>query len=586
MPIFQFAVFYNTPLEFTTCGAWTVNGPVHANGDIYVGSTQPLVFDGLVTMTGSVIVTNQNGLATTNYTDTGDFRAGKMIVPSPLTLPIGTNNTPDVLREIINQPPAGEDPASPMAQERFYNKAKVVLLVSNSTVTATLKNSPWDPVPVSVTATYYPTNSNPTNYLQVSASFPFLALTNTFTDQREIKVVKATDIDLALLTRWLLTNELVNSKFPNAAGVYDVLNVPNLLYAADNRTNTSSQFTALRLKNAAGIPTNLVSIAGTAQRSGFTVATPNPLYIWGHYNCPNAAHLCTTNTTQTCPAALLSDAFTILSPSWNDAWSAGPYTRRAAAETTINAAIVSGIVCSTGSGPNQFSGGAQNLPRLLEDWYSHSVALTLNTSIVNLFNSIAATNRYVNPGTYYGPPTRHFHFDLNFLDATRLPPGTPLVGSTTPFITTPPQTQAVVGGQDAVFGVLAIGVLPMSYQWQFNGGNIPNATNSTLTITNAGPGDQGSYQVVLTNLAGMVTSPPAALSIYDTAAASLAFPTFSTGGCFRLSLAGVPGFNYIIETSTNLRNWAPLSTNTSPFTSVDGDATHFLARYYRAVCSP
>ena len=49
------------------------------------------------------------------------------------------------------------------------------------------------------------------------------------------------------------------------------------------------------------IPTNMVNIAGINQPSGFTVATPNPLYVWGNYNCPNAAYLNTTNTTTCLP---------------------------------------------------------------------------------------------------------------------------------------------------------------------------------------------------------------------------------------------------------------------------------------------
>ena len=59
-----------------------------------------------------------------------------------------------------------------------------------------------------------------------------------------------------------------------------------------------------------------------------------------------------------------------------------------------------------------------------------------------------------------------------------------------------------------------------------------------------------------------------------------------TGNKFQFTITGVPGFNYAIEASTNLVDWAPLSTNTSPFTFVDGDATNFPGRYYRSVYLP
>jgi hypothetical protein len=48
----------------------------------------------------------------------------------------------------------------------------------------------------------------------------------------------------------------------------------------------------------------------------------------------------------------------------------------------------------------------------------------------------------------------------------------------------------------------------------------------------------------------------------------------------------LPGLNYAIEASTNLVDWMPIATNTSPFTFVDGDATNFPARYYRSVYLP
>jgi len=159
---------------------------------------------------------------------------------------------------------------------------------------------------------------------------------------------------------------------------------------------------------------------------GFSLATPDPLYVWGNYNCQNASYLGTTNTSATVPCALMSDALTILSSSWSDSASTASYTTRPAANTTINAALVTGVVPSTGTTTTTFSGGVHNLPRLLEDWNSPSVkTLTLNTSIINLFNSTIATGKFVFPGTYYDPPTRQFSYDLNYSNPNKVPPGIP-----------------------------------------------------------------------------------------------------------------------------------------------------------------
>ena len=82
---------------------------------------------------------------------------------------------------------------------------------------------------------------------------------------------------MGILKTWLVTNTTVKNKFPNTAGVYDIAKVPNIMYAADNRTYSGGWLTAVRLKNAQIIPTNLVNIAGVNQPSGFTVATPTTI---------------------------------------------------------------------------------------------------------------------------------------------------------------------------------------------------------------------------------------------------------------------------------------------------------------------
>src|SRR5207245_11230834 len=126
---------------------------------------------------------------------------------------------------------------------------------------------------------------------------------------------------------------------------------------------------------------------------------------------------------ETFPASLVSDALTILSPNWQDSNSSGSVGIRGAENTTVNAAILTGIVYSTDATSNHFSGGVMNVPRLLEDWTG--TTLTLNTSIVNLFDSARATNWFRNPGIYYYAPTRAFSFDRNFTNWTKLPPATP-----------------------------------------------------------------------------------------------------------------------------------------------------------------
>jgi uncharacterized repeat protein (TIGR01451 family) len=81
-------------------------------------------------------------------------------------------------------------------------------------------------------------------------------------------------------------------------------------------------------------------------------------------------------------------------------------------------------------------------------------------------------------------------------------------------VTLQPPSLAVVENTGANFSVVGGGDCPDSaFQWQFNGMNLPNATNATLLLTNVSAGDDGEYRVVLHNGAGTFTSSPAPLTV-------------------------------------------------------------------------
>ena len=83
-----------------------------------------------------------------------------------------------------------------------------------------------------------------------------------------------------------------------------------------------------------------------------------------------------------------------------------------------------------------------------------------------------------------------------------------------PSITNQPSPVTVTAGQTAAFTVGAAGSAPLSYRWRFNAtNNLANATNASLTITNAQSTNAGGYTVVVTNWFGSITSAVATLSI-------------------------------------------------------------------------
>lgn len=82
-----------------------------------------------------------------------------------------------------------------------------------------------------------------------------------------------------------------------------------------------------------------------------------------------------------------------------------------------------------------------------------------------------------------------------------------------PQITEHPQSQTVGEGSTASLSVLATGTAPLRYQWRFNGANISGANNSSLSFASVAMSHAGSYDVIITNLAGSVTSLVAVLTV-------------------------------------------------------------------------
>jgi len=105
-----------------------------------------------------------------------------------------------------------------------------------------------------------------------------------------------------------------------------------------------------------------------------------------------------------------------------------------------------------------------------------------------------------------------------------------------PVITDPPQSQTVPDGMDATFSVTATGVEPLSYQWQFDGADLPGETAPTLTVLNATVGNAGSCRVKVTDANGLFSLSPAANLIVAPANATLVYDAST------LTAAGAEGY--------------------------------------------
>ena len=82
-----------------------------------------------------------------------------------------------------------------------------------------------------------------------------------------------------------------------------------------------------------------------------------------------------------------------------------------------------------------------------------------------------------------------------------------------PTITTHPQGTTVAAGVAVTLSVAASAIPAPNYQWRKNGSNITGATEATYTIPAAADSDAGTYDVVVANSQGSLTSDPAPLIV-------------------------------------------------------------------------
>ena len=83
-----------------------------------------------------------------------------------------------------------------------------------------------------------------------------------------------------------------------------------------------------------------------------------------------------------------------------------------------------------------------------------------------------------------------------------------------PSITVPPSPATVLQGTATNFVVSASGTAPLAFQWLRNGGPLPGKVNPLLVLSGIQADDAGNYSVVITNIAGAITSAPVALTVH------------------------------------------------------------------------
>ncbi len=399
----NYAIFYVDPLEIHPGPPFTVTGWVHTNYNLYTAH-DTLTFADKVTYASDWFTNFMPGdLRHPGETPTSPSWPSNLPPARDIALqPFGMDSTVifatndanpnnDSYHELIELPNGSA--SDPLVNSRYWDQASVAIQVdASNNVTIGRPNTDGTLTPFA--------SSNPLYTMFNTA----ITTNQTIQDNREAANIRLVTLDI--------------SKIENAGSppTYKASTFNGIVYIYDKSNSTSTR-RAVRLINGTKIPT-----------MGLTVASANPVYIQGDFNTGGAppSNGNPGDPTQPqasgytrAPSAVIADAVNILSNSWTDANSFSGTSSRVATNTTVNTAILSGIVPTAPvGGDGSYSGGAENFPRFLEDW-SHAT-FTYYGSMVELYQSQQSIGEWGKANVYV-PPTRRWYFDVNF--KVHPPPG-------------------------------------------------------------------------------------------------------------------------------------------------------------------
>jgi hypothetical protein len=148
-----------------------------------------------------------------------------------------------------------------------------------------------------------------------------------------------------------------------------------------------------------------------------------------------------------------------------------------------------------------------------------------------------------------------------------------------PSITEQPANLITNQGVNVAFTVAAAGSPPLSFQWQFNGTNIPGQTGPSLTFPSAAATNIGYYSVVVSNAAGTATSGSASLTFFNLK--MYAGITITSPVATNYSLQAIPAFG-----GTNWTTLTNVFLGLQPYLYIDYNSPTNAIQFYRAVTPP
>ena len=159
-----------------------------------------------------------------------------------------------------------------------------------------------------------------------------------------------------------------------------------------------------------------------------------------------------------------------------------------------------------------------------------------------------------------------------------------------PVITVVPTNQTVRTGTNVTMVGAATGTPAPTFQWRRNGVDVPGATGASLVLNNVTTNQTASYSLVASNGIGSVSSGAGLLTVtprVQFGGGPGGGPTVS-GGFFMINVSGGGIGSIVVEGSTNLVNWIPIFTNSTPGGTVlfSDPISNGTRKFYRARETP
>lgn len=443
VPIFQFAAFYNKDLEINPGPDMTLNGRVHANGNLYLTSDgNTLSIDGQVTVAKRPGSTEATGLYRRRKDDsrcTGTVRVDDLSGYRDVTCAMGPQVAADTLEAWNGQIQTGLDTLTVPPLHSFepggeyWNRAELRVALNlyasppeiivrdangslNSTLTSRLRSCGMAPG----SSPAYP---RPDWALRDRA----VHYSNSFHNYREGTKIQMLEVDVAGVLDCL--DEYESDFFEFGNGIDDTTQGGLVFFFTVEGPQQGGQNNyGVRLRNGDRLASTRAS---APEIQGLTVVSDQAIYVQGHYNLNSHWK----------PASIIADSLNILSEAYNDFdaddWDDDDYTdqrstwsvgSRDAQPTEVNAAFLAGTDVTGGAegtpghSIGNYNGGLENYPRFHEDW--SGVEFRYRGSFVSFHEPKHVDGRW-DTGNVYSAPRRVWEYDERFNNINLLPPMSP-----------------------------------------------------------------------------------------------------------------------------------------------------------------